>query len=130
MGDESAMGVIPSDCKQGNMGNRNLYHFCYVIIVILDIAFPLVSCTIAAFTVDVSNFTICARTPFLQPKETGSPASADPRRLTYPCCSLGVSLTTFAFSLAMFVIFVTIPSVMEPGKMSFAWDQHFCNGYV
>jgi hypothetical protein len=130
MGDEPAMGVIPKACKDGNLGNRNLYHFCYVIIIMLDISVPLALCAIAAYTLDISNSTICAKTLFLAAKSTGSAASADPRRLTYPCCSLGVAVATFLFSLIMFVIFVTIPSVLEPGKMSYAWDQHFCNGYV
>jgi len=131
LGDVNAMGVVPNDCKHGNNGNRNLYHFCYVIIIFLDIALPLALAAIAAFTVDFSNSTICVKTLFQSqpPQQAASPATADPNRLTYPCCSLGVSLTTFAFCLAMFVIFITIPSVMEPGTMSHSWDQHFCNGY-
>jgi hypothetical protein len=124
------MGVVPTACKDGNMGNRNLFHFCYVIIIFLDIAVPLALLALAAYTVDIPSMTVCDKTLFLPRQQTGSAANADPNRLTYPCCSLGVALTTFAFSLALFVVFVTIPSVLEPGKMSHAWDQHFCNGYV
>ncbi len=130
LGDVNAMGVVPDDCKHGNNGNRNLYHFCYVIIILLDIALPLALLVIAALTVDIPSSTICAKTLFQTPKQPLSLASTDPYRVTYPCCSLGVSLTTFAFSLSLFVIFITIPSVMEPGTMSHSWDQHFCNGYV
>ncbi len=127
------MGVVPRECKEGNLGNRNLYQFCYVIIIFLDIAVPLALLAIAAFTVDISSSTICNKTLFMTTPQTGSAASAastNLNRLAYSCCSLGVSVTTFAFCLALFVIFITIASVMEPGTMSYAWDQHFCNGYV
>jgi len=44
LGDEtghSSLGVIPQDCKSGNMGDRRLYHFCQAMVIILDITFPL-----------------------------------------------------------------------------------------
>jgi len=38
-------------------------------------------------------------------------------------------MITFAFSVVLFIIFITIPNVMEPGTMAHYWDQQFCNGY-
>ena len=34
-------GVVPDACKSGFLGNRNLYHFVYGIVIIEDILFPL-----------------------------------------------------------------------------------------
>jgi hypothetical protein len=44
IGDEtkgSKLGVVPQDCKEGRMGNRNLYHFCLAILIFMDISVPL-----------------------------------------------------------------------------------------
>lgn len=44
IGDEttgSKLGVIPQECKDGNMGNRNLYHFCLAVLIFMDITVPL-----------------------------------------------------------------------------------------
>jgi hypothetical protein len=43
IGDDNAssLGVIPQDCKDGNMGNGNLYHFCLAVLIFMDITVPL-----------------------------------------------------------------------------------------
>ncbi len=51
IGDEttgSKLGVVPQPCKDGDMGNRNLYHFCLAIIIFLDITVPLALLAAAA----------------------------------------------------------------------------------
>ena len=43
-------GVVVDSCANGNLGNRNLYHFCYVIIIIQDVLYPLIWLYILART--------------------------------------------------------------------------------
>ena len=132
VGDESAMGVVPTACKNGAMGNRNLYHFCLVIIIIMDITVPLILCALAGLTFDGSNGTILNRTLCL-PKSSERPSEpvVAAVRESNACCSVGVACSTLAICVGFFVMFTTIPSVLEPGTMAPSWyNQTFCNGYV
>uniref|UniRef100_A0A6T8BZW8 Uncharacterized protein n=1 Tax=Cryptomonas curvata TaxID=233186 RepID=A0A6T8BZW8_9CRYP len=37
----SMRGMIPDDCKNGNMGDRSFYHFLLAMIIILDVLIPI-----------------------------------------------------------------------------------------
>jgi len=130
IGDENNMGVVPTDCKNGNMGNRNLYHFCLVIIIIMDIVVPIALCAALALTVDPSagiclNRTLCVGTT---PGHKEAPLALHERQAK-ACCSLPVAcLSLFVFVL-LFIVFIVNPSILEPGVMARSWDQNFCNGY-
>jgi len=130
VGDENNMGVVPDDCKNGNNGNRNLYHFCLVIIIIMDITVPLALCAALALTVDSSagaclNRTLCLSTA---PGQRIRPLAVHERQAN-ACCSLPVACFTLVVFVVLFIIFIVVPSAMEPGTMARAWDQTFCNGY-
>ena len=126
------MGVVPSDCKNGAMGNRNLYHYCVAIIIMMDVLVPIALFALVAYTVGTNAGTVFNKTLFASAGPAGS-YQYFPHvhtRQANACCSLGVAVSTFIFSSVLFVLFVTIPSVLEPGAMARAWDQQFCNGYV
>ena len=55
IGDESGLGVIPQACKDGNMGNRNLYHFCLAMLIFLDIMVPLTLLAILFLTLNTKD---------------------------------------------------------------------------
>jgi hypothetical protein len=125
------LGVVPDACKSGNMGNRNLYHFCLVIIIIMDITIPVALCVAAALTADFSSGTVLNRALCLSAATSPSQeAVAERVRKSNACCSLPVACSSMLLCVALFILFVTIPSVLEPGKMALPWFQTFCNGYV
>ncbi len=79
IGDEttgSKLGVIPQDCKDGKMGNRNLYHFCLAMIIFLDITVPLALLAVAAKSrlgTTLSFLPIVAKTPEPSPQASKAP---------------------------------------------------------
>lgn len=126
--------MIPQACKDGNMDNRNLYHFCLAILIFLDITVPLSLLTILYLTANFKEKSILNKTlggtnvtsansmssaaPAATSEETRIEVSAT------ACCSTNASAASLAFGLVMFLIFVTIAGVL--GQAS----DKFCNGYV
>ena len=55
----SRLGVVPDDCKNGAMGNRNLYHFCLAILIFLDITVPLALLAVAIKSQLNNTLTFC-----------------------------------------------------------------------
>ena len=139
IGEESGFGVVPDDCKNGNMGNRNLYHFCLAILIFLDISVPITVLAILFATTNskeksVLNKTLgSANVPATTNSMAVDPASTqsqdtqievNPPDSSTACCTTAMSLGSFVFGLCMFITFVTIAGVL--GQASTA----FCEGYV
>jgi len=75
----TSFGVVPAACKDGKMGNRNLYHFGLAIIIFLDITVPL--CLFAVFARTFLNRTLAfvmASPASNVPSAVGSDPKADP----------------------------------------------------
>jgi hypothetical protein len=124
------LGVVPTDCKNGAMGNRNIYHYCIAIIIIMDILVPLAFFGLVAYTFDVNAGSVFNKTLFAPSVAAAAPLPHLYTRQANACCSLGVAVSTSLVSAVLFVLFITIPSVLEPGVMARSWDMTFCNGYV
>ncbi len=114
------LGVVPDACKEGNMGNRNLYHFCLAILIFLDIMVPLTLLAIAALT--IKDKRLFNKT--LGGASADSNASAPDTAPISPCCTSALGAGALVLGLIMFLIFVTIAGQL--GQSSTA----FCNGYV
>ena len=97
-------------------------------IIMMDILVPLVLVCLVASTVDFSQGTVLNKTLFGATNAaagggSGSDAVALSSRQGNACCSLAVALSSFTLFIILFVIFVTIPSVLEGGTMAHSWDQ-------
>ena len=46
----SLRGMIPDDCKYGNMGDRNFYLFLLAMVIILDVLIPITAAYVIART--------------------------------------------------------------------------------
>ena len=73
------MGVVPIACKNGNLGNRNLYHFCLAMLIFLDITVPLGLLAAAAKSQLGSTLMFCPIAPQApSPQATSPPAQCSP----------------------------------------------------
>ena len=114
--------MVPQACKDGNMGNRNLYHFCLAILIFLDISVPLTLFAIILLTLNTKERSFLNKT--LGGGATDANTSLSDTAQSTPCCTTAVSAGALVFGLVMFLIFVTIAGQL--GQASSA----FCNGYV
>mmetsp|Transcript_29746 Transcript_29746/g.78495 ORF Transcript_29746/g.78495 Transcript_29746/m.78495 type:complete len:593 (-) Transcript_29746:262-2040(-) len=131
LGDENNMGKVPDDCKNGAMGDRNLYHFCISIIIIMDVLIPIGMFVVFALTYDFKYNTICNRPLYFTRAGVYTQSGELPfhARKSAPCCSIPVSLFALFWFALVFIVFIVVPSILEPGVMRRPWDQTFCNGY-
>jgi len=132
IGDLNNLGKIPDDCKNGLMGNRNLYHFCLSILVIMDVLIPIGMFAAFASTYDEKSRSICNRPLFLNRQDVLLRSGKLPSfaRKTWPCCTIPVTIFSFVIFTVVFAIFAVVPNVLEPGSTRRPWDATFCNGYV
>mmetsp|Transcript_64779 Transcript_64779/g.173829 ORF Transcript_64779/g.173829 Transcript_64779/m.173829 type:complete len:249 (-) Transcript_64779:401-1147(-) len=131
IGDLNNLGKIPDDCKNGLMGNRNLYHFCLSILVIMDVLIPIGMFAAFASTYDEKSRSICNRPLFLNRQDVLLRSGKLPSfaRKTWPCCTIPVTIFSFVIFTVVFAIFAVVPNVLEPGSTRRPWDATFCNGY-
>ncbi len=116
--------MIPQACKDGNAGNRNLYHFCLAMLIFLDIMVPITLVAIFILTSDFKTKTFLNKTLLGASTEQVPTSSTNSNSADSACCTLPVARGALLLGLVMFLIFVTIAG--ELGQDA----KVFCNGYV